>query len=225
MIKKLLLGIPTYKSICSEGFAYQMSMLLDGINSGFLKRLEIEANMYVTMARNKMCRSAIDLWKAGEITHLLMVDDDVLIPPGGIAKLCSRDFPVVSGVYYDKSLRPVAYNFPFEYVKTVPSSGITLADGTGGGCLLIDCTVLNRISEEFGDEWWFQNTIILSDDGSKNLESYLGEDVFFFRRLNRLGIRVALDCDVQCGHIGTAIADRTMFEIKNGLQTFIPTKI
>src|ERR1019366_9931604 len=95
MTKKLLLGIPTYRSVTSEGFAYQMGMLLDAVNSGLVRHLEVEANMYVTMARNTMCKTAIDLWKKGEVTHLLMVDDDTLVPPGGMTKLASRDFPVV----------------------------------------------------------------------------------------------------------------------------------
>ena len=167
-MKKILLGIPTYKSVCSEGFAYQMGMLLDSVNSGLVKRLEIEANMYVTMARNAMCFTAIDLWKKGEITHLLMIDDDVLVPPGGVAKLASRDFPVVGGVYYTRNLVPVVYDFnPFAFRTAIPGSGIVTADGTGGGCLLVECELLNRMSEEFGDEWWFQNTIVTSSDNNK----------------------------------------------------------
>jgi len=224
MTKKILLGIPTYKSVCAEGFAYQMGMLLDSVNSGLIKRLEIEANMYVTMARNAMCRTAVDLWKKGEITHLWMVDDDVLIPPGGIAKLASRDFPLVVGVYYTKGLLPVAYNFdPFTFCQDIPASGLFTAGGTGGGCLLVDCELLNRMAEEFGDEWWFQNNIEAA--AGVNKEAYLGEDVFFFRRLHRMGVRAVLDCDIQCGHIGTAIADRKMFEIAHGLQKFTPTNI
>ena len=221
MTKKILLGIPTYKSICSEGFAYQMGMLLDGVNSGLVKHIEMECNMYVTMARNKMCRSAIDLWKKGEITHLLMVDDDVMIPAGGIASLASRDFPVVGGAYYRRDLVPCVYNFdPFVFCDSIPGLGLFSADGTGGGCLLVECELLNRMAEEFGDEWWFNNTIENSKSNAQG--TYLGEDVFFFKRLKRMGLRVVIDCDVQCGHIGTSIADRALYEIKNGIRKFEP---
>ena len=55
--KKILLGIPTYKSICADAFAYQMAFLIETINTGIVKHLVMEANMYVTMARNMMCRT------------------------------------------------------------------------------------------------------------------------------------------------------------------------
>ena len=219
--KKILLGIPTYKSICADAFAYQMAFLIETINTGIVKHLVMEANMYVTMARNMMCRTAVELWKEGRITHLLMVDDDVLIPPGGVAKLAAHTSRVVSGAYYKRDLTPVSYTLdPFKFHNTIPGSGTVAVDGTGAGCLLVSCELLNLMADRYKDEWWFQNTIVKS---SANVETYLGEDVFFFRRLNQMGIRCAIDCDVQCGHIGVSVADRALHEIKNGIRPFIPT--
>lgn len=223
-MKKLLLGIPTYKSVSADAFAYQMAMLLDGVNSGLVKHLLMESNLYVTMARNMMCNTAIELWKKGEITHLLMIDDDMLLPRGAVTKLVERNLPVVGGAYYRKDLVPISYTIdPFAFHDTIPGNGLFSTDGTGGGCLLIECSVLEQMAQKYGDNWWFQNTIVKSFE-SPHQEIYLGEDVFFFRRLKEMGVPVAIDCDVQCGHIGVSIADRAMFEIKNGLREFKPTK-
>ena len=219
---KILLAIPTYRTITSEAFAYHMAMLLDGLNSGLVKRLEIEANMYVTLARNTMCETALAFWRKGEITHLLMVDDDMVIPSGTITKLATHNAPVVGAVYYSRGLQPIAYDLdPFKWYTTIPKSGIVEVEGTGCGCLLISCELLAQMSDFFKDRWWFQNDItpnLLETPGS-----YLGEDVFFFMRLKKMGVKAILDCDIQCGHFGSAIVDRDVFELHNGMKQFVPT--
>jgi hypothetical protein len=208
--KKILLGIPTYKFLTAFAFGHMMGTLLDGVNSGLIRRLEIEADMYVTMARNQMCATALDLFGKGEITHLLMIDDDMIIPNGAIAKLASTDLDVVGGAYYTRDLRPVAYMFePFGFLKDIPKEGIIPIGGTGAGFLLISCKILMRMKEHYGNEWWFQNSVEV-DSGQ---EKYLGEDVFFFRRLREMGIQAYLDCDIQCGHIGLSVVDRTAYEM------------
>jgi hypothetical protein len=215
MDKKLLLAIPTYKFVTSIAFSHMMGTLLDGANSGLVKSLTMEADMYVTMARNNMCRAALELEKKGEVTHLLMIDDDVLVPTGGIKKICEHEAPVVSGVYYTRDLKPVAYNFdPYKMFEDIPSSGAIECDGAGAGFLLISCELLRQMRERFNSEWWFQNTIEV--DGGN--EKYLGEDVFFFRSLKEMGVKCLIDCDVQCGHAGISIADRSVFDLKRGLQ-------
>jgi hypothetical protein len=209
MPPKILLGIPTYKFLSSFAFAHMMGTLLDGVNAGLVRHLQIEADMYVTMARNLMCKTALDLFEKGEITHVLMIDDDMVIPSGSIAKLAAHNLDVVGATYYTRDLKPVAYNLhPFSFLTDTPSTGVIQVDGTGAGCLLVRCEILAAMKEKFGDEWWFQNTIA-RDDG---VDKYLGEDVFFFRRLKEMGISAFLDCGIQCGHIGLAVVDRKAFE-------------
>jgi hypothetical protein len=212
MDTKILLGIPTYKFLSSFAFAHMMGTLLDGVNAGLVNHLQIEADMYVTMARNFMCKTALDLHQKGEATHILMIDDDMVVPPGSIAKLVACNVDVVGAAYYTRDLKPVAYKLhPFTFLTDTPAAGVIQVEGTGAGCLLIRCEVLIAMKEKFGDEWWFQNTIA-SDAG---VDKYLGEDVFFFRRLKEMGVAVFLDCDIQCGHIGLAVVDRKAFEGRN----------
>jgi hypothetical protein len=193
-----------------------MSTLLDGINCGLVKNLSIEADMYVTIARNNLCLAALDLQKKDGITHLLMIDDDMVIPEGSIEKLASNDLPIVGGAYYTRggdSIKPVAYNLdPFEMLDYVPDSGVIPVDGTGGGFLLISCDLLGAMRDRYKDPWWFQNSTMIEN----GKEKYIGEDVFLFKRLKEMGIQAYLDCNVQLGHAGTAISDRKVFEISRG---------
>ena len=211
-MKSILLGILTYKYVTSIAYCNHMATLLDGVNCGLVKNLSIEADMYVTTARNNLCLTALN---AG-VTHLLMLDDDVLAAPGDIAKLAENDVPVVSGTYYTRDLRPVAYTFdPFEFLTDVPDSGVISVGGTGGGFLLISCEVLKQMQSKYGDPWWFQSQV-LREEGGK--ETYLGEDVWFFKRLHEMGIAAYLDCNVQLGHAGTAVADRSVFELSQKIK-------
>ena len=214
MSKKILLGIPTYKYLTAFAFGHMMGTLLDGVNAGLVKRLQIEADMYVTMARNLMCSTALDLYAKGEITHLLMIDDDMQIPPGSIAKLAQNDLDVVGGAYYTRGLKPVAYQLApsYHFLDSLPADGLVQVDGTGGGFLLIACELLSKMKLHFKDEWWFQNTVAM-DAGE---EKYMGEDVFFFRRAKELGVKTFIDCSVQLGHIGLTVVNREVVELNTG---------
>lgn len=216
MDKKILLGIPTYKHVSAFAFGCMMGTLLDGVNSGLVKNLQIEADMYVTMARNIMCSTAIDLFNKGDITHLLMIDDDMHIPPGSIKQIAMNDLDVVSGAYYTRSFQPVAYNFDpsYHFLDTLPNEGLLKVDGCGGGFLLLSCELLIKMQKFFGDDWWFQNSVEM--DAGK--EKYMGEDVFFFRRLKKMGVSAFIDCGVQLGHVGLTVIDRKTAELNQNLK-------
>jgi hypothetical protein len=211
MQPKILLGIPTYKYLTSFAFGHLMRVLLDGVNSSLIKRLEIEADMYVTMARNMMCNTALELYQKEEITHLLMIDDDMIIPDGSIAALANHNVDVISGQYYTRAMKPVAYNFEpsYHFLDKFPETGVIQVDGAGAGCLLLKCEVLAKMERFFGDKWWFQNSIGL--DGGE--ERYMGEDVFFFKRLKQMGTPAYVDCDVKLGHIGLAVVDQNLVKV------------
>lgn len=209
---KILLGILTYKYVSSTAFSSHMATLLDGINAGLVKNLVIQCDMYVTMARNNLCLAALQLQESEGITHLLMIDDDMIVPPGSIEKLALNDVPVIGGAYYTRDARPVAYAFdPFEFLEYIPGEGVIPVGGTGGGFLLISCDLLRKMQDKYKDTWWFQSQV--ERDPATGKEAYLGEDVFFFKRLREMQIQAYLDCNVQLGHAGTAICDRRIFEI------------
>lgn len=205
---RVMLSIPTYRSVSSMAFASAVATIADSINTGCLAKIVVNADMYVTMARNKACDSVLRAADTG-ITHLWMIDDDMVVPPGALAALLARDLPVVGAAYYTKDLRPVAYTLePFAFLQDVPAAGLLSVEGLGAGCLLVTVDVIRRMREHFRDDYWWQNQVIRVNGEP----AYLGEDVFFFHRLKEMGIAAYMDCDVQCGHVGQAVADRGQFE-------------
>lgn len=215
--EKIMMGITTYKYVTSIAFGHLMATLLDGVNTGLVKRLQIEADMYISEARNNMVREALRLFAQKEITHLLLIDDDMLLLPGTILKLVEANVPVVSGVYYTRDLRPVAYNFEptFHFLKELPYTGTINVDGTGCGCLLLDCMLLDEMRQKYNDEYWFQSTVSKDING---MDRYLGEDVFFFKRLKAMGVPTVINCDIQCGHVGTAVVDSDVFKLRRKMD-------
>ena len=212
-VPKVLLAIATYKVVHSLVYQHHMGMVVEMLQSGLLKGLTCKSDMYVTMARNEFANHAIECASRGEATHLLMLDDDMLLPPKALQSLARHAAPVVSAAYYTRDLYPCFYNFDetagFTWLPSLPGSGTITCDGSGAGCLLIEIDVLARMRAHFGDTFWFDNKHFTEG----GVEKYQGEDVHFCRRLKAMGIRCLVDCDVQCGHVGSGIIDRSIYEL------------
>lgn len=216
VMPKIMLAIPTYKFVSSVAMARLIGTIIDSMNYGYLVHVDVQADLYITQARNQSAAKAANLFVRGEITHLWMIDDDMLISEGALHKLLSRDVAVIGGAYYGRDLTPVAYKLDpyFKRYETIPGSGLIQVGGLGCGCTLIRGDVLVAMAERYNDSLWFQNSITVND----GKESYVGEDVFFFKRIHEMGIKTWLDCDVQCGHVGSAIVDRNMYELHQKMR-------
>ena len=207
---KVLIGVPTYKIVQSAAMLSIVGTVLDLANHGVLAHFDGQADMYITIARNQIASLAWKMYQESKVTHLLFLDDDMLVPQGTVIALLKHDLDVVGAGYYGRNLKPIVYDLdPFHYKSVLPRSGIHRVDGTGCGCLLIKCEVLDRMVKHYKHEWWFQNNIVEKGSGES---VYLGEDVFFFQLLKNMGIPAYLDCDHLCGHMGTAVVDRNAFE-------------
>lgn len=209
MDAKIIIGVPTYKYVPASSTLSLIGCVIDCANNGILAHFDGQADMYVTTARNQICETALKLYKEGKVTHLWFIDDDMVVKQGTIKALLDHDKDVVGSAYYGRNLKPIAYDVnPFKFKVTIPRTGLHQIDGLGAGCLLIKCDILEKMAQKFGDLWWFQNSMIEGEKGSM----YLGEDVFFFRRLKEMGVPVFMDCDYQCGHMGAAIIDNHTVE-------------
>jgi hypothetical protein len=144
-------------------------------------------------ARNALVKAALS---DDAITHVLFVDDDILMPRYGLAKLLEYNLPIVSGTYVKKSPQletgvtaigqDDAYLFsqqlvPYEHGNTEP----IVVSCTGGGFILIDVEVFQKL----GGEKWYEFII---DSGPAGDRVRIGEDSLFCQKAAQKGIKTAV---------------------------------
>lgn len=205
---KVFYAVPTYKCVGSLTYAEHQVQAFRLGSHGLVTYFQPIADMYITVARNTAVQMAIDMYAKGDVTHLFMIDDDVVPPEGFLPRMLSHGAPVVSGLYHTRNNCPCVYNFTeenkMEWVWDVADSGVMKSDGAGAGCLLIDVGMLVRMQATYRDPFWFDNHHTVEN----GVEKYQGEDVHFFRRLKQMGTSCLVDLDVDCRHASTTWIDR-----------------
>jgi hypothetical protein len=154
----------------------------------------------VALARNRLVRMLLDTPQA---SHILFWDDDVLAPPDGLMRLAAHNLPIVSGFYTSRipPIQPICYTrMPgkrHRYQPVLPvEPGLHRVDGIGFGFVLIQRAVFERIKAP-----WFQFICGTQRDNHRS------EDFYFCEKALAAGYQIALDFDVQCGHVGKYIFD------------------
>ncbi len=128
-------------------------------------------------------------------THIFFIDDDVTCNPDIVFQLLKHDKDVVTGVLLGKSFPHRPYLFDtitedhmFQYYKqNDQDKGLIPMKGAGFGVLLIKTEVFHKLEEP-----WIRYNPYLPDE--------LGEDLYFFDRLNQLGVKVYCDLDCLAAH-------------------------
>ena len=131
-------------------------------------------------------------------THLLLLDDDVLVPSDCILRMLEHDVDVVVGNYVkkDMSYTPVAANGLDEPVLSIGLSGTELIMTAGLGCVFIKASVFDRIQFPwFGYRWFHTAEQASVSVGVPDYSQWrgAGEDTWFFGRLADAGIKVFVD--------------------------------
>lgn len=146
---------------------------------------------------------------------LFMVDSDEYITIDAFAKLVNladaEETPFVSGLYFAANwktpteLEPVPLIFKLTEDNGVqpfldyPKDKAVEVYAAGTGCLLIHRSVLEKMREDFGEQWgynwaWFQ-------DGPIGDDKWLSEDLSFCDRVNNAGFKIV-------AHTGAVIPHR-----------------
>lgn len=118
---------------------------------------------------------AIETAIAIEATHLLFVDDDILLPDGIVSQLLAVDRPIVGGLIHRDSGEPLVWREPRmtddmgainayaghdlgELVWTDhPKKGAFECAAVAAGCMLIQVHVLKHLLLRKGDRRWLFN--------------------------------------------------------------------
>ena len=153
----------------------------------------------VAQARNRLAEKAIE----GGYDKLFMIDADMVVPEDAIINLLNPDVPIVTGVarYKNDSGRAPIFKFTQDSTGSnawkwseIPPGRFEIQNG-GVACAMIDVSIFHRISRP----WFVWEE---RQDGT-----YCGEDIGFYEKLRRAGIKPLADGRVKCGHIGRKIYD------------------
>lgn len=146
--------------------------------------------------RNLVIQAALD----NDCSHVLFVDDDMAYRPNSLNQLLEHDVDIVSGLYLSRSYphQPMIFD-------VADDSGaclyVYLTDGedrlreivaAGFGFLLIKTDIFNRMEKP-----WVRL-------GELDSEQWC-DDIGFFNRVRKLGIKSYCDMECWIGHMGTMI--------------------
>ncbi len=185
---KVLIGVPSMDMSRSHMWAR-----LDAVEKPAGTHVMCAHESSIARARNLMCEAALT---AGA-SHLLMVDDDMLLPSDTLTRLLSHDVDVVSAHYRGRYLP-----FPAVIVDHFTQEGMAhLADvserrgllkvaGVGTGCLLLNTRILAQLPKP-----WF----VVGDP----IPDLIAEDFTFCRKLTAHGIPIHVDLDIAVGHVAS----------------------
>lgn len=125
----------------------------------------------------------------GKATHVLFIDDDMIVPPDGLLRLLAHNEPLVGGLYFGRQPPhlPIAYRY-VEDGQWIPVTkygrGLQEVDAIGFGFMLVAVEVLRKMERP-----WFE----FSDK--------MGEDMYFCEQAKKLGYTILLDGDLICRHL------------------------
>lgn len=173
-----------------------------------------------------------------EIDWVLMLDTDVVMQREDLdllAELASlEERPVVTGVYLlgflgRKPIEPCVYDLEWlmdgKYPSFKPYYDILTrhepfqVKGAGAGCLLIHRRVFEAMAQPhpngFGTTHRGQrNAYIWFQDGAQFEGKYIGEDLAFFIKLDRMGIPVWCHPQVWVQHKKDVLLNRDLYELQ-----------
>lgn len=165
---------------------------LNGFHPGqhIFARVHSVFGMDYAEARNALVKAALS---EDAVTHILFVDDDVLMPRNALMQMLDYRLPIVSGVYCKKNVALETgvtaigadsqyivsqQQVPYEHGNMEP----IVVSCTGGGFILIEIDVFTKLGE---DKWY---EFALTEDGRVRV----GEDSLFCQKAAAKGIKTAV---------------------------------
>lgn len=205
---KILIAVPTFENIYPDTF----KSIYDLHRGGHETVFRFVRGYDCATARNKIAQKAIDL----DADYVLMVDNDVVLPPSVLLDMLDDPVDVCLGYYAHrdtdnlyrgrtsvcKLYQPNGekyFNYPLESEYTAEEIRLLLAGGVhkerihggGMGCALIKVDVFRRLKYPWYD--W----VNYADDN----RGMLSEDLFFCELCRRAKIPIYTDTRAGCGHM------------------------
>lgn len=144
----------------------------------------------------------IEAAKEQNCTHLLIIDDDMAYKENALEKLLEHDVDIVSGLYLTRAYphTPLAFDIADDvdgsagsmYLLENENRRLVPIVAAGFGFCLIKMSVFDRMEKPY---------VRL---GELNSEQWC-DDIGFFNRALKAGVKAYVDLDCLVGHIGTMI--------------------
>lgn len=180
---KVLLGIPTIRPIKPQVVEALMNLRRPCEVDTF-----IDTKGYTpSEKRNYLIVKALN----EKYDYLLLVDDDMILPPETLEVLLSRQKDIIGGIYYFRGFPPEKVIELFD--KNIPNEPF-ICKSLGGGLILTKTSVFRKIkSPWFGTEVNNVGMTIVSEDYS------------FADKAREAGYEMWADPSLDIGHIGDYI--------------------
>ena len=200
---KILIAVPTFESIYPDTFKsiYELDPCGHELHFDYVRGYDCAT------ARNRIAQNAID----GGYDYVLMVDNDVVLPPDAIANLTDDIKDVCLGYYAHrdadniyrgrtcvcKLLQPdgkLYFNYPLESEYTaeeLQGTGKLQIHGGGMGCAFINTDIFRRL------EYPWYDWVNYKDEN----RGMLSEDLYFCELCRKARIPIYTDQRVACGHM------------------------
>ena len=214
----VMITCPTGGSIHTDTVKSFLMLQADLQRRGLRHHFNFSKSSFLPHGRAQVCGASLDRgehqqpFDTKEITHIFMVDSDIIFTPEDFWKLWNHNVPVVAGAYcystealsHEEDKRIVAGAWDVEFFKahyTFPAYTLGQAralakpllevDWLGLGFALVRTEVFTKIEYP-----WFNSELIVIDD----LRDTTSEDVGWCRKVNRAGYKILLDPSVKVGH-------------------------
>ena len=197
---------PLYGAVLNRHHGRLCQWIVQNIAAGYLHWYNFFSGAYIDEAFNRLVADTLD--NIPEATHVLFVEQDMILPDETLEALLSAEKDVVSATYFYHDADATLVGFsqlgpPGRWLETFVEDEVQQVAGVGCGCLLVRCDVFRQMERCYGDRLWFQcqqiSSIIDGTDEAKRRTK--GQDWHFCKRLETMGVPVYLDGRVVCGHI------------------------
>ena len=147
----------------------------------------------IERARNMMVAS---LLKADKYTHIVFLDDDIIVKPGFIRDLILADKDII-GIWCPLKRASVTSNV-WPDVKVTDYSEPVEVDEIGMGCVAVKTDVFLDMAQGFDIDKvdWFK--------WAGELNNAVGEDIYFCRRAKVFGFKIYMHPFHKAEHLGLA---------------------
>lgn len=210
---------PLYGPVPHLAHISQIAAMCKAVSVGVPMEFRYTSGSYIDLGRNELISRT--LTDSPDVTHILFIDQDMVLPEDVVTKLLDRDKEVVGATYFTKD--PPYYPVALVWDENDNShfldswtDDLTPVGSIGMGCTLIRTDLLRDMQAEYesvdGDRpgWFVIN-------GQRRP---MGEDTHFGFRCHKMGIVQYMDTTLLCGHEGSEVVTHQHYtqyrEIRDG---------